>query len=497
MLRHFHRVHPRSRDEVFRYVLAWIGTAVVGFVGAAIGVALGAEVTSAVGPFDATLTLRPSLSGGTVVRVAPLGRIELDTHEGPLSLYASLDELRPAEAENIVRNPGLLRGVEDQITRDVRAGIHELVLKAIVFGAVGAAVTTTVVVRRPYHVLVGLLSGLLAMSATGIVTAATWDRRSLAEPRYSGLLSRAPAAIGDARDILNRFSEYRGQLSALVLNVTRLYDAASTLPNYQVGEDVVRVLHVSDIHLNPAAFDLMEQLVEQFKVDVIVDTGDIAEWGSPVESRTASNIGPLGVPYVFVRGNHDSTSTADAIRAQPNTVVLTGSTADVAGLRFFGMPDPRFTPDKRENDDTESQRERVEGFSELVAQRLAEQNPPPQVVVLHDPAAATKIRGKTPLVLAGHLHKFKHSDDEGTTTLVEGSTGGAGLRGVEHDDPTPLSASILYLDRATGRLAAYDRITVGGLGEESVNIARKVIEAPAETDDAPATPSPSAPVVAE
>ena len=491
MRRPFKRARPRTRDELFRYVLAWLGTALVGMIGAAIGVVLGAEVSSRVGPFDATLTLRPSVSGGTVVRVAPLGQIKLKTHRGLLSLNASLDELRPAEAEAIVRNPEILRGIEDDITRDVRNGVQLLVLKALFWGAVGAAVTTAIVVRRPHHVLVGLLVGLLAMTATGISTAATWDRKSLAEPEYSGLLSRAPAAIGDARDILNRFSEYRGQLSALVLNVTRLYDVASTLPNYQAGGDVVRVLHVSDIHLNPAAFDLMTQLVEQFKVDVIVDSGDIAEWGTPFESATAQRIGPLRVPYVFVRGNHDSTATVDAVRAQPNTVLLSGSTVTVAGIRFFGMPDPRFTPDKRESDDDETQRAQVETFANLVAVRLAEQDQAPEVVVLHDPTAAREIHGKTPLVLAGHTHRFKHSDVDGTTVLSQGSTGGAGLRGLEHENPTPLSASILYLDRATGRLAAYDRVTVGGLGRESVNIARKVIDPPSEEVVAPVTPTPS------
>lgn len=490
MFRNLRQVQPRSRSAMTRYLLSAAAFVLIGLFGAAIGIVLGARVSARVGPFDATLTLRPSPSGGTVVRVAPLGEIRLKTHTGPLAVHVSLDELRPAEADRIVRDPAALANIEDELTRDIRDAVRELVLRAFLFGALGAALTTASVVRRPHAVAIGTLASLLVMTSGGVATAVTWDPKSLAEPQYTGLLSRAPAAIGDARDILNRFSEYRAQLSALVLNVSRLYAAGSSLPNFQADDTVVRVLHVSDIHLNPQAFDLMTQLVTQFKVDVVADTGDIADWGTDLESATARNIGPLGVPYVFVRGNHDSVRTEAAVRAQPNAVVLDGQTVDVAGLRFFGVPDPRFTPDKRSRDDEETQKQQMAAFATDFAARLAAQPSPPQIVLIHDPAGAALVKGGGAIVLAGHQHERKQIEQEGTTIMAEGSTGGAGLRSLEGEKPTPLSASILYIERATGRLAAYDTVTVGGLGEESANISRKVIAPPEPQPDT--TPSPSA-----
>ncbi len=62
--------------------------------------------------------------------------------------------------------------------------------------------------------------------------------------------------------------------------------------------------------------------------------------------------------------------------------------------------------------------------------------------------------------------------------LVEGSTGGAGLRGLEGDQPTPLECTVLYIDRQTHKLQAYDEITVGGLGTSSVRIDRHVVAKP-------------------
>jgi hypothetical protein len=81
-----------------------------------------------------------------------------------------------------------------------------------------------------------------------------------------------------------------------------------------------------------------------------------------------------------------------------------------------------------------------------------------------------------PLVLAGHTHERKVSElGDGTVLMVEGSTGGAGLRGLQGEYPEPLTCTVLYLDPATGRLEAYDEITLGGLGETEVTIQRTVV----------------------
>jgi hypothetical protein len=107
-------------------------------------------------------------------------------------------------------------------------------------------------------------------------------------------------------------------------------------------------------------------------------------------------------------------------------------------------------------------------------------------------------------VLAGHTHERDVSVlDQGTRLMVEGSTGGAGLRGLQGEDPTPLSCTLLYLDRTTGELTAYDEITLGGLGQSEVTIERSYVE-PLPTGDAgiedggedgdpsaPSSPSPS------
>jgi hypothetical protein len=97
--------------------------------------------------------------------------------------------------------------------------------------------------------------------------------------------------------------------------------------------------------------------------------------------------------------------------------------------------------------------------------------------LVHDPVIAADLGGLVPLVLAGHRHKVDEKVlEDSTRLLVEGSTGGAGLRGLQDDDAVPLSCSVLYFDSVTGRLEALDRITVAGINQANVRIERTVFE---------------------
>ncbi|MGD9798872.1 MAG: hypothetical protein AB7V15_12250, partial [Acidimicrobiia bacterium] len=72
-------------------------------------------------------------------------------------------------------------------------------------------------------------------------------------------------------------------------------------------------------------------------------------------------------------------------------------------------------------------------------------------------------------------HEARQGNIGTTTLLVEGSTGGAGLRSLQGETPEPLTCSILYFDPSTDRLVAYDRVTVRGLGEAGARIERHVL----------------------
>ena len=76
-----------------------------------------------------------------------------------------------------------------------------------------------------------------------------------------------------------------------------------------------------------------------------------------------------------------------------------------------------------------------------------------------------------------------------TRLMVEGSTGGAGLRGLESTEPLPLALSVLYFDK-THTVAAYDDIKVGGTGQTQVALERHIVKPPTKPGPS-ASPSPS------
>ncbi len=451
--------------------------------GAGVALFAAGSTSAEVGPFDTTVSARPSLWGDTTVRLAPLGTIQLDTHDAPVRLELRVDELRLDEAERIARDPSVLESLEDDISDDARRALLSIAWRGALVAVVGGTIAALVESARVRSALVGAASGAAFAAVLGVATAATFDPAAVAEPRYSGLLTVAPTAVGDVEGVVQRFGEYRAQLTDLVGNVVTLYRTTQGLPTFEPGDSTVRVLHVSDIHLNPQAFDLIDLLVDEFDIDAVADTGDTTDWGTEPESQLVARIGEVDVPYLWVRGNHDSRATQQAVATQPNAVVLDGDPATVAGLRFWGIADTRYTPNKDQPTGGAEERSQVESRAPRVATRLAADKPPAvDVVMVPDARLAAEIGGRVPLVLAGHRHEPEQRAIDDTVVLIEGSTGGAGLRSLRDEEPEPLTCTILYFAPETNRLVAYDRITVRGLGGTGARIERHVLDQPAEDD---------------
>lgn len=466
-----------------------LGLISVTVLGAWLGLVLIGGVHAPVGPMDTSMALRPSLTGGTRIDVPPLGDLELSSHYAPVSLDVDVDRLDPVRSRALVDHPERFAGLQDEVTHDVTRGALGLALHSAVAVASGATALSLAVHRRPRRALAagGLALALLAASAG--TAYATWNPRSVLEPKFSGLLSSAPSVVGNARNIVSEFHVYQKELARLVTNVTKLYDATSTLPVYRPDPTTIRVLHVSDIHLNPGSWRIIASLVKQYRINVIIDTGDTMDHGSAAENHFLDPVSTLGAPYVWVRGNHDSRGTQKYLTGHPHVTVLDhGRAVRVAGVRLAGVGDPQFTPDRSVVAAGEPAERTAGGrlADSLRTQRLA--GTPVDIALAHNPTAVTEADGLAPLALAGHLHHREITTlPQGTRLMVEGSTGGGGLRAVQNKKPAPVEASVLYLDRTTKRLQAWDEITLGGLGLSRAEVSRHL---PRENQPG-AAPSPS------
>ncbi|MGZ6745032.1 MAG: metallophosphoesterase family protein [Nocardioides sp.] len=474
--------------------LAPVALAVVlGLAGGWIGLTLGGTVHHEVGPLDTSMRVEPRWGGGTSIDIPPLGQLDLATHDGPLGLQATLEGVDQVEARALVTHPDRLAGLKPQAERDLRWEVEMAVLRAAVATLLGAMALSALALRRIRSALVGGASAGLALAVSLGVSAASWNPTALAEPRYTGLLTSAPSVVGSAESIVSNFSVYGDQLARIVQNVGGLYAATSTLPLLPPENDSVRVLHISDLHLAPQAWDLVRTVVRQYKVDVVVDSGDITDHGTAAENRYVQEIRHItaaGVPYVWVRGNHDSATTERAMRAIPGVHVLEGRVQKVAGLSFLGAGDPSFTPDKT-TADPDVDAEAIQQAAQSLA-TTAEAVGGVDVAVFHDPAAEQALDGHAGMALFGHLHYRKVTrGSQGTWEMIQGSTGGSGLRALEPKKPANIEMSVLYVDRSSGALQAYDDITLGGLGLASAEITRHVVDAPGADRQlvAPRTPA--------
>lgn len=454
-------------------------------VGGSIGWALAPDATTQVGPL--TVQVGVSLLGDNPAEIdlPPVGEVAFDSHRGPVGIQASVQSVDVEAAEAMLGTPTALT----DLTRTAPDAVRGAVLQALGWTAActlgGAGLAAGIVYRSRRRGLQGLAVVGAPLVVSAVVAGLTFEPSALDEPRFTGLLSRAPYLAGEGRSVVDRLESYRSGVADMVRSVTTLYTVAGELPVID-DDEVTTVLHLSDIHLNPQGYDLAQQLVEQFGVDVVVDTGDVTTWGTAAESATLNRIGRLGVPYVFVRGNHDSVVTANAVAAQ-GAVVLEGEAVTVAGLTFAGIGDARFSPDSGVLDIDAARRSAGETAADLAAAIGAtnRSGADADVALIHDPSRLDPLLGEVPLVLGGHYHsRTVRLDESGTRVMVQGSSGGAGVSAGALDrlaegDPLPLEASLLYFgttgDQA-GRLVGWDDVTVGGLGLSSVEIDRTLVQ---------------------
>lgn len=463
-------------------MLRWAGRLGFALVGAVLGILLAGRTTADVGPFVTSVDLTLG-TGGAQVGIPPLGALTLDAYDGPVGIAVTLQRVDPDRIEAIVTDPSALDGIGDEVAADLQSAVVTLLIRSGVAAVIGAATLGLLVFRRTREPFIAAGLSLVLIGGTAGLARVTFRPEALTQPTYTGLLENAPALIGSATDLATRFEDYRRSLTKLVTNISTLYAAVQSLPTYDTGADTVRLLHVSDLHLNPTAFDLIGSIADQFEIDAVLDTGDITDFGSEPEAAFVDGIGRLQIPYVFIRGNHDSSATASSVAGQRNAVVLDDSGTTVLGLDIVGIGDPRFTPDKSTRDDNASD-DVVAGAGEQLREFIDAADQRPDIALVHDPLSAEPLAGAVPLVLAGHRHERQTEElADDTLLLVQGSTGGAGLRGLEGEDPTPLTCTVLYVDRFSGQLEAYDDITLGGLGQSEVTIARTAVDPPEVASD--------------
>ncbi|MFZ5648621.1 MAG: metallophosphoesterase family protein [Bacillota bacterium] len=408
------------------------------------------------------LNIDPALSGYTVVDIPPLAAVMAKTHSTPLRITVRLERIDLQSAQKMLNGSKDPAGLMNRVTGELKTAAALFTLKALLISAAGGAFGVFLWRRRPGPVHVyGALAASTSVGLLFLLTFATYDVNKFKNPEFDGTLRVAPWVISVAGQTLDKIDTLNNKMGMIADNVHQLFNQIDELQVYgESREGQVKVLHVSDIHNNPAALGYVQRIADLFKVDMIIDTGDITDYGTPLESMVLERLSGLKVPYLFVPGNHDSPETVKKMRSIRGVTVLDGKTVTVNGLRIMGIPDPS----SASSDIEPPSLDMIPVYAQESEKALQAQPVQPDILALHNHRIAQRLAGKAPVIIYGHDHKLAVEEKEGSTMIDAGSSGAAGLRRLQ-GDRTPYSVVIQYYAPVGGKmkLQAADTITVKNL----------------------------------
>jgi predicted MPP superfamily phosphohydrolase len=432
-----------KRNERINKIICWLILVLISLLGMFIAAGLFSSARFAISAFELTVELIPFKRGDTVIFLPPVGELTAATHRLPFLVKLTLLnvdlELLAAELEKLGEAQNLhyfLEQLQSQI------GFYLLRMAAITFICGASAVFLLLRPKQKGRIVIG---GLLAVLFFLLLFFGTiylpFDSDAFNHPRYTGAISAAPWVINLSEQTVAAVKSMGEQLEIATAN---LHSLAQQLEQVRFTEPAngLRVLHVSDIHNNPAAFDFIEKVVSTFQIDLIIDTGDLTDYGSSLEAELITRLTALPVPYVFIPGNHDSPQVIETMR-QKGAIVLESDTVEIRGLHIFGIADP--SASRPEMAIASDQYLRYSGREAYRLMRKVETEP--DIVAVHNPLTGEGFSGKVPLILSGHTHRARVALDNNNVSVNAGTTGAAGVRGLYAPGDNPYSMVVLYFSK--------------------------------------------------
>ncbi|KJR99737.1 MAG: hypothetical protein VR68_08365 [Peptococcaceae bacterium BRH_c4a] len=418
--------------------------------------------------------IQPAVSGYTTVDIPPLATIMAKTHATPIRIFIRLDRIDLQSAQKMMDNKQEHTGLMQKITGSFRTAAILFGLKILFLSAAGGAFGVFLWQRNiDLRHLQGALAASLTIGLFFLGTYTTYDINKFKNPEFDGL-KVAPWVISMAGQSLGKIDTLNNKMETIADNVSQLFNQIDELQTYdQDKEGLVKVLHVSDIHNNPAALTYIQRIAGVFKVDLIIDTGDITDYGTPLEGLLLERLAGLKVPYLYIPGNHDSPETANKMKSIPEVTVLNGSTVTVKNMRIAGFPDPSSDTSDIEPPPLNM----IPHLAGEIEKALLAQPDKPDILALHNHRIAQLLIGKAPVILYGHDHRLAVKEISETILIDAGSSGAAGLRRLQ-GDRTPYTVVLQYYapEGRQMKLLAADTITVKNL-DSGFQVERHIFKA--------------------
>lgn len=382
--------------------------------------------------FAAEVSVSPQLDS-TVHLPMVVGDLQM-RFDGILPAPGLIAQVQVREEVTDLLRSGRLRTADlEPDSAELRAAIDQGVREVGWKFALGSLVTTALVLfsyalSRPRNAGKALLvigtSSTLALGGPAVAAYLTYRPHQVTEFNTTSLLSTVQANTGFLDDLTRRSD----QGAIYVTNLLALSEAMRQefSPEVEQVPTAARFLLVSDIH-GMNLYPLMQEIIRTEGITAVIDSGDLLNFGRPEEldlSNMRQAIANLGVPYLFVLGNHDAAHLGDesllhALGVIPNVVLLEPTEGQlrrvqIAGVSVSGFNDRRYFAEERE-DFGEVQSDLAARYVQAV-----EELEPTDLVVTHQPYAAKRVNIGA-VTISGHMHQ---ADLEGSHIQVGSFTGG-------------------------------------------------------------------------
>ena len=412
--------------------------------------------------FVVQLRAYPAWHGETCLVFNPVGEVHARTHGTPIVLEATLRSVSLDRLQHLLTNLPSRSTMEHDLADTARVDFGRFALHLVLVGAAGAFIAPLMLrPRRVVSWLIGPVIGAVTVASLLYSTSRVYNPHAFREATYVGSLREAGPILSLARTAFNNAHTLTTRLKTAAANLDVLYGRIDGAPGIIEDDHAIHVLHISDIHNNTAAVAYVHDLVERFHIDFVIDTGDLSDYGSAVESQLSTGIGKLGVPYLFVAGNHDSQATVAAVRKNANAKILDGVPLTVDGLTVLGLPDPSSARAGVGSVDTSDAA--IDAAASRLDDDYVRSKVPPEIVCVHNPRDDANILGRAPVILCGHLHRAYIETSGNSVVCNAGTTGGAGLRYLDRREGVPLSAAVLTFSMPPHpHLVAIDQVALDG-----------------------------------
>jgi len=387
---------------------------------------------------ELSLALQLAKKGSTSIHLPPIGVLKAYTHSSPITINVILQNIDLDVIKAIIDTIQDKNELFILVKDDALKAIKILAVKTLTLGALGSAIAALILKLNKRDFICCIFTSIILVIVILCWTFLPYNLTAFDKPEYFGTLKAAPWLIDIWNKGISQINVLRQQIKDMSDGISMVFSRMDSVASTE--ESVVRVLHVSDIHNNPAAFDFMEQIVNNFNVDLVIDTGDITDYGTILEDMVIKNLSNLSVPYIFVAGNHDSPNTIEMLKAIDNVTVLDGEMINVKGINILGFGDAR---SKILNIDSSDEDDNLK-LSTAIREKLPSLDEKPHILAVHNPDATKELAGLTPIILNGHVHKASLEKEKGSLIINAGTTGAAGIRGIQSNSDMPYSAILLY-----------------------------------------------------